>query len=249
VAIFLYHEACPKCNSRDNLAVYSDGGKWCFGCGYSVSSSISGFVKQAQEVEEKEWHLPKDLTQDFPPVVLQYITKFNLTIEELIKYDYYYSGWTGRLWRVFHSGRSGQLCSALRGGPGAAEARQLYVNMATSTGPKSRFFGSKEDVFAIAGTENSGTKRLVLTEDSFSSIKVGGVYQAMPLFGTSISMSKVGRLAQQFESVVVWLDHDKFKEAWEIALKFKWLGVHTDVVLTKLDPKYHSEQEIMELVK
>ena len=29
---FLHKEACPKCGSRDNLARYSDGHGYCFGC-------------------------------------------------------------------------------------------------------------------------------------------------------------------------------------------------------------------------
>ena len=31
---FLKHEACPQCNSKDNLARYDDGHATCFGCGY-----------------------------------------------------------------------------------------------------------------------------------------------------------------------------------------------------------------------
>ena len=35
---FLRHEECPKCGSKNNLAVYDDGGRHCFGfdCGYHV---------------------------------------------------------------------------------------------------------------------------------------------------------------------------------------------------------------------
>lgn len=42
MADVLRHEQCPQCaangndNSRDNMAVYSDGGKHCFACGYHV---------------------------------------------------------------------------------------------------------------------------------------------------------------------------------------------------------------------
>lgn len=42
MADVLHHEQCPQCaangndNSRDNMAVYSDGGKHCFACGYHV---------------------------------------------------------------------------------------------------------------------------------------------------------------------------------------------------------------------
>ena len=36
---FLHHDECPKCGSRDNVAVYSNGGRHCFtpGCNYHVS--------------------------------------------------------------------------------------------------------------------------------------------------------------------------------------------------------------------
>lgn len=38
---FLYKTGCPKCGSRDNLAVYSDGGQHCFGfgCNYHVKGT------------------------------------------------------------------------------------------------------------------------------------------------------------------------------------------------------------------
>ena len=38
---FLYHEECPKCGSKDNLAVYSNGGRHCFSpdCNYHVNGN------------------------------------------------------------------------------------------------------------------------------------------------------------------------------------------------------------------
>ena len=38
---FLYHEECPKCGSKDNLAVYSNGGRHCFSpdCDYHVNGT------------------------------------------------------------------------------------------------------------------------------------------------------------------------------------------------------------------
>lgn len=33
-SVFVRHEPCPSCRSRDNLARYSDGHGYCFGCGY-----------------------------------------------------------------------------------------------------------------------------------------------------------------------------------------------------------------------
>lgn len=36
---FLYHEPCPSCGSKDNLARYADGGAHCFGCKYHEKGS------------------------------------------------------------------------------------------------------------------------------------------------------------------------------------------------------------------
>ena len=33
-SLFLNHEPCPKCGSRDNLARFDDGHGYCFGCQY-----------------------------------------------------------------------------------------------------------------------------------------------------------------------------------------------------------------------
>lgn len=38
MASFVRHTECPKCGSKDNLAVYSDGSSHCFGCEYTVPS-------------------------------------------------------------------------------------------------------------------------------------------------------------------------------------------------------------------
>ena len=35
---FVRHEPCPECGPRDNLSVWSDGHKYCFGCGYYVAA-------------------------------------------------------------------------------------------------------------------------------------------------------------------------------------------------------------------
>jgi twinkle protein len=34
---FLHHAPCSSCGSKDNLAVYTDGHSYCFGCGYHTN--------------------------------------------------------------------------------------------------------------------------------------------------------------------------------------------------------------------
>ena len=49
---FLHHTNCPACGSKDNLGVYDDGHKWCFGCGYSEPSSDRGSTTRSTEEVE-----------------------------------------------------------------------------------------------------------------------------------------------------------------------------------------------------
>lgn len=262
MATFVKHTSCPKCKSRDNLAIYSDSGAFCFGCGYTVRASVSGFVRdrdkgpsssedyqQQEEPEEKTWTIPDDLSQDFPEEVVKLIQKYSLTIEELIKYGYYFSRRAGRLWRILDSKSDRQLRSFMGRSYDSAEAyscvraAKVIARSNIRASPKSIFYGSKEGTSALAGTEHQ-SEHLVIVEDGFSSLKIGRVTHSLPLFGTSISTNKITAL-KGYKQVTVWLDHDKFKEAWAIANKFKWLGCETNVVLTEHDPKYYTESEIM----
>ncbi len=57
-SVFVRHEPCPNCGSRDNLSRYSDGHAYCFGCNYREPSS-----------EEKASDLPsRPPVTDFNPI-------------------------------------------------------------------------------------------------------------------------------------------------------------------------------------
>lgn len=49
---FVKHEPCPQCNSRNNLARYSDGHAWCFGCQYREPPNGIENNTQAKEVSD-----------------------------------------------------------------------------------------------------------------------------------------------------------------------------------------------------
>jgi twinkle protein len=48
---FVRKESCPSCGSRDNLARYSDGHGWCFGCGYRERGEGEIEIKQERRVK------------------------------------------------------------------------------------------------------------------------------------------------------------------------------------------------------
>ena len=51
---FVRHEACPSCGSRNNLARYSDGNGFCFGCRYFEKGDTSGGRVDTQSIEATE---------------------------------------------------------------------------------------------------------------------------------------------------------------------------------------------------
>jgi len=46
---FVKHEPCPACGSKDNMARWSDGHTFCFGCGYRQSANDDeGYIMEQQ---------------------------------------------------------------------------------------------------------------------------------------------------------------------------------------------------------
>ena len=278
MAIFLYHTGCPKCGSSDALAHYSDGGTYCFSCGIPSGASIPSF--ESAEEEEDAPLYPKDLTLDFPDEVLAWIKPTTVSIYELIRHQCRYSRATPGLVRLLGPSDDSHLHPVLRDRRGNYEVRFFYTSpkvpgrttgSGQGTAAKTKFFGSKENVFAYSykgpynplqpstGSESSvgsgqesnheenGTvschptgrrHQLVIVEDSLSSIRVGREVPCAPLFGSTISNTKLVKLIQPFDEIIVWLDSNKLHVARQIADRCKFLGKKTRVIYTELDPKY-----------
>lgn len=88
------------------------------------------------------------------------------------------------------------------------------------------------------------TSVLFLVEDAVSAIKIARQFDAMPLLGSSISHKKLARIEKFYNSVVFWLDADKFKEAQGLSTSAKLVGLNSRVVYTELDPKEYDNEFI-----
>lgn len=89
MATFLKHTACPRCGSRDNLAVYDDGSAFCFGCRYTERPNRPSFVvdRPLKPVST----MPDDVVQEYPQHVLSWLAKYDITLQELLERKVYYS--------------------------------------------------------------------------------------------------------------------------------------------------------------
>jgi hypothetical protein len=161
--------------------------------------------------------------------VVSWIEKYGISVPEAIRAGFVYDPQWELLLFPFHD-RDGNLC--------CIQAKNFNLQRAS----KAKYYnkGEKSESYTIYGTGPI----LVMTEDAVSSLKVSRQTAAMPLLGTYIARDKLAALRSIYKSLVVWLDSDKWKEARDIADAAKLLGFSAKTVLTPLDPKEYSNEEI-----
>ena len=162
MSIFLHHEACPKCGSKDNLGVWADGHKWCFGCHYYESGESSlnynilrERVNYNNEKPTKQVDLPADFDYTIPLVALDWLMSYDINQREITINHIGYS--PSNDWLVF---------------PIYGIDRELLAWVARNFGTKHRtkyyLQGDMQSILHILGHGNV----LVLTEDIVSALKV-----------------------------------------------------------------------------
>jgi hypothetical protein len=234
MARFLHHEPCPRCGSRDNRAVYDDGGSFCFGCHAVFRASDSKYIhanENHSQLKEEYVSLQPDLCFDYPGHVVSWLARYGISVGEAIKHGWKYSPYWDQLVFIFNDEE---------GNPACVQARNFRK------GAKTKYYnqGSPGAVLPIFSSLGS-SELLVIVEDAVSAARIAAVTAAMPCLGSYLPSHKLMALKRlKFNRLIVWLDSDKLKESREIAQRAKWLGFDTKVVYTELDPKEYSDEEI-----
>lgn len=224
---FLHHESCPSCGSRDNLARYSDGGAFCFGCHYTERATR--YVPKSDV--KKEYEKPPTISHDFPPVCMEWVAQYGLSLEELLRRG---CGWNGERQQLVFTFRDSDCW----------QARNFR------DGSKSKYF-TQGDVNELIPIYSSGHDdgRLVVVEDCVSAIKVARQCDAMPVLGSHVSNSKLHGLSKLYRDVFFWLDSDKLKESRNAAERARLIGINSNVIYTELDPKEYDDVFISEKIR
>lgn len=258
MASFVQHESCPRCGSRDNLGRYSDGSGWCFGCHLFIPVRNSGAIHDVHTQSEHSEHdflrLPPDACKDFPEQVVSWLRKYDISVEEALKWGWLYSPWYNQLIFPFYGTHR---YSGTEGEPGDTDLLLYQArNFDQGRASKRKYYnqGSPADVlpiFTVGGNQFSSLekhqRRLVVVEDCVSAAKIARQSDAMPLLGSYLPARKITALKRLYDGLVVWLDADKYKEACNISDLCKWIGMSTKVIFTELDPKEYSDEEIKHL--
>ena len=235
-SVFIGHEPCPKCSSKDNLGRWSDGSAWCFGCRYYEPPKILCSIPQSIEkvktyINNKLIMPPEDVTKLIGARGWMWLKKYGIMEKEVE--DCLWSD--SKQWLIFpiYSNHGNKILIAW-------QARNFHP---IRYKPKYITYGPVGDILHIIGQPSN---KIILVEDILSAIKVGrSLCQAMPLFGSNISLRLLTRLQERFKYLGIWLDMDKAKESLKSKLRASQLKFEKVFsIITEKDPKDYTNEEI-----
>lgn len=223
---FLFNEPCPQCRSNgsdkngDNLAVYSDGHKYCFKCKYFVTGDKLHALRNVSAIKN-----PKDSSgikvTEFSEDALRWLKKYNLTNDEIF---------------TFFKGTSNGW---------AFTTEKFTIERNLYRQPKVKNFGEilgNEPIIHVNST-------LVIVEDVVSMVKVGRQFSCCALLKSSLNDILLLRLAKDYDHLVLWLDPDMSQHMVKRLLpKCRLLFKSVKVVFSENDPKDHTDSEIYSYV-
>lgn len=250
---FVGHEPCPKCGSKDNLARYSDGHAFCFGCGHMENGIAKGSVKPAEgtirhtlglpvQVETRPglatqipdtpkgrvW-LPRDAKKELPSHCLNWLGSYGITREEIIANDMQYSEyWNQLIFPLYED----EILIGYQG-------RNFDKHY-----PKYYNSGDFKDVLHVLGLTPGEDRGILLVEDMVSAIKCSRHIPTMPLFGSRIASDTLMRLKRLTNTLLFWLDPDKTKDQLVFADIARSFGIKVKVITTNKDPKDFLDADI-----
>ena len=244
---FIRHEQCPKCakegkdRGHNNLGVYSDGGVYCYACGYFKSgSAIKTLAREKDRGSASTTTtvcLPRDVDFSLPQKAWDHLSKYSLTNLDALKHRIMWSEEWQRV--IFPYFAHDQLIGWQGRYLGKENKAKWYSQ------------GILRDLMHICGyAPPAGNPRpIVLTEDVISAIRVGHVTQASPLFGSHISTKAAMRYHKFFDNIVIWLDKDKQMDSIKFTARLNNLGITTRNIITDKDPKEYTDTEIVDILK
>lgn len=242
---------CPHCaasgrdRSADNLAEYSDGHAFCFGCSYyrpadkrkQSLAQLNNIVKASND-EEKVITLPTDRKINFPYQAGNWLSSYGITMEETLYNDITWSpSLQGIVFPFYLADHKGNV-----------KVQGYQVRNFVAGRPKYLTVGPKDDVFWWHGLHHTPEHGIILTEDCVSALKVGRYACTIPLLGSSLPRRKQIDLKQTSNKLFFWLDSDKVGEAYKYAELCAHQGYQTSVIVTPEDPKWYYDDEIKEIL-
>lgn len=220
-------------------------------------------TQQTSGVEGRVLRLPYDFTTRINPRGLTWLYRYGITDEEIAQYNFGMSPSMNRL--ILPVYEKGELIYWQGRNLGeVTKDNPKYLNM--RAGGRDVIFSSNNlssNNLDPVDTSRQYTQRrgnggldctssdsvCVLVEDILSAIKVGRIVQSIALLGSYIPESLYRKL-HKFSAVKIWLDYDKLSNSIKYSRRLSSVvGVPTRPIITTLDPKEYTTQEIKEILQ
>ena len=233
-------ERCPKCaklgndTSGDNLAVYSDGHKYCYGCGWhSGEKHLKLIVTNKPKLDD--FYMPNDVSPDIAFKPMQWLKNdCHFTIQDIISNKILWSEMYS--WLIFPIEHESITLGFQARNFNELKPYKWYTKF------------KKKDLLKIY-SKTKDIQSLVLVEDIVSAIRIGNITPCSPIFGSTIADSLLMQIKKSsVNKLIIWLDEDKRKQALTYASRARQLGIHTTCISTGIDPKAHTNQQLKELL-
>lgn len=192
---FLHHEPCPKCGSEDNLARYTDGHGYCFGCNHYEPGDKSIERDEAPRERKDLGLIAVGAPTDWP--------SRGITLESAKKWGFTRSELGGQVVRIFNYRNAHQ---------------QIAAQKVRFQKKDFRFLGDTGEV-GLYGMHlwKGGGKRIVITEGEIDAISVSQAQgHKWPVVSIPTGVKGAKKVLRknlewlnQFEEVVLMFDMDE----------------------------------------
>ncbi len=240
------HTRCPRCaklgkdRRGNNLAVYSDGHSYCYGCAYygHPPDSLVNMGKKLYKysIDSEKRYEFGNVTRNYrlPDVCLSWLRNYSISDDDIRTHGFFWDAEKSLLvMPVLDADRIVLTASRYFG------TNPDYPKYVTK--------GYKANHFKLINPKDP-TDVYVLCEDYLSAIRIGRVANAIPLFGAHAPRELILNLCAKRPRLRFWLDRDKALEAVRQASRARQYIPNCATIVTELDPKEYSDQQIKSII-
>ena len=261
------HKRCPACAKRgrdnlgDNLGVYDDGSKYCFSCGYCVSSVSHGLVASGIEnskgTETLVGKASINLPEDAKPVSectrgLDWLLQYSLTGKEISDNLILFSE------KGVYLQRKNETIKPLVIFPIYSNPDELvfwtgrnlnYDGSGTKWIIKGKPSNVVHGIYPEVNYSKVNHSTCCVCEDIISTIKLGRIIPTFTLFGKNLNERLLKYLSSNFSELLIYLDYDAINNAYTLQQKVSPYFSKVIVIITELDPKSYETNELREIIR
>ncbi len=196
-------------------------------------------AREQIDVDDRRIIIPDDIGHEYSQECLAWLKDYDIAVPDLIHHKVRWSERNKQLIFIYETFNGDKI--------GCLQARNFRSG-------KSKYSnqGNVDDVMPIyRDNMEMRSVSLVIVEDAISAIKVNvsAHVDAMPLLGSYLGLRKIAKIKDYgYRRVIIWLDHDKYASALNMASLISHIGAQVRVIRTDLDPKLYAEQDIKDKI-